>query len=199
MPGSRPGGKRCEFCGIRYADVTTGASFAEVRDHLRRAHDKRISESSDYSLPPRRAAVLGRMHQEKVEAFNEHVLSCWESGVIHPLRDYDLTEATRSVWSSMLEMRLKGSSPWLETPGIALHAGVSVRSLQRSIVELRRAGLLERMTLYKGKYAYRVIVPEPQENRDEACSELQAGGDGLGGDDRIVHSDRDVGGDLPDW
>jgi DNA-binding transcriptional ArsR family regulator len=199
MPGSRPGGKRCEFCGIRYADVTTGASFTEVRDHLRREHDKRISETNDYSLPPRRAAVLGRMHQEKVEAFDEHVRTCWESGVTHPLRNYDLAETTRSIWSSMLEMRLKGFTPWLEAPGIALHTGVSLRSLQRPIMELRRAGLLERMTLYKGKYAYRVVVPETQENRDEACYKFQAGGDGVGGPDRNVHSDRDVGGDLPAW
>lgn len=67
----------CPVCGLLYRKFRAhGLSFEETYWMLRAEHDQRIREEADHSQPPRRARILGKMHQHKKEAWDEHLRYC---------------------------------------------------------------------------------------------------------------------------
>ena len=149
--------ERCETCGMRYDEIKCSFTFAEARRELRMEHDARIRTSNDYSRPPRRAAILGRMHQFKEMLFEVHERACAEASAtdltIGLLKAYDLTPAARELWDNLPGDR------WLSLREYSKEHGGTPARLGGPVRDLMRHGLVRRIVTGPRSYAYQAARP----------------------------------------
>lgn len=73
------------MCAVPYDDFRAyGPDYEATYWELRGEHDERIKKHNDYSQPPRHAAILGRMHQYKFEAWQELQGHCDRENPLSP-------------------------------------------------------------------------------------------------------------------
>jgi hypothetical protein len=91
---------RCNYCGMSYNRFRAPdqIEFSEAYAvQFKRA--KAFAAAGDYSKPATRAAVLGKMREWKLEAWNEHQFVCGETAALEVLYDVDQDDlAARGKW-----------------------------------------------------------------------------------------------------
>ena len=80
-PGRKDLPNPADVCDISYeAFRAYGPDFTETYWELRQEHDERIRKHNDYSQPPKLARILGRMHETKMQVWEEHQRLCEAEG-----------------------------------------------------------------------------------------------------------------------
>ena len=112
----RPPARPAPACGVDYDDFRGSLSWDEAAAAAAIRHDQNIEQRNDYSQPPRRRAILGMMHQAKIEDWNEHQRLCdLEAEELGELGDLDAYWEQRA--RDLDEYEASQENPKMRAPG----------------------------------------------------------------------------------